>query len=79
MDEEACTVGGRNHSHATQDLFESIEKGDFPEWQLCIQTMHPRDEHRLDFDPLDVTKTWPEELFPLQPVGRMVRRVSLTL
>ena len=41
---------------------------------LCLgaQTMDPRDEDKFDFDPLDVTKIWPEHLFPLQPVGRMV-------
>ena len=37
-----------------------------------VQTMDPRDEDKFDFDPLDVTKIWPEHLFPLQPVGRMV-------
>ena len=39
---------------------------------LGAQTMDPRDEDKFDFDPLDVTKIWPEHLFPLQPVGRMV-------
>ena len=34
--------------------------------------MDPRDEDKFNFDPLDVTKIWPEHLFPLQPVGRMV-------
>ncbi len=38
----------------------------------CVQTMDPKDEDKFDFDPLDVTKIWPEHLFPLQPVGRMV-------
>ena len=37
-----------------------------------LQTMDPEDEDKFDFDPLDVTKIWPEHLFPLQPVGRMV-------
>jgi catalase len=78
LDDEAAQIGGRNHSHATADLFEAIAKGDYPEWQLCIQTMNIADEHRFDFDPLDVTKTWPEDLFPLQPVGRMVRAESFT-
>ena len=72
LDDEAVMVGGKNHSHATADLFESISKGDFPEWQLAIQTMEPAQENSFDFDPLDVTKVWPEDLFPLQPVGRMV-------
>mmetsp|Transcript_19331 Transcript_19331/g.31659 ORF Transcript_19331/g.31659 Transcript_19331/m.31659 type:complete len:491 (+) Transcript_19331:91-1563(+) len=72
MDEEAAIIGGQNHSHATKDLYDSIEKGEFPEWKLYIQTMNPADEHKFDFDPLDVTKTWPEDMFPLRPVGRMV-------
>ena len=37
-----------------------------------MQTMEVADEDKFDFDPLDVTKVWPEHLFPLQPVGRMV-------
>ncbi len=39
---------------------------------LRSQTMDPADEDKFDFDPLDVTKTWPEDIFPLQPVGRLV-------
>jgi len=72
LEEEAIRVGGSNHSHATQDLYDSIAAGDYPEWTLCIQTMELADEDKFDFDPLDVTKIWPEDIFPLQPVGRMV-------
>jgi len=72
MDDEAVIVGGTNHSHATKDLYDAISTGDHPEWTLCIQVMDPADEDKFDFDPLDVTKTWPEDVFPLQPVGRMV-------
>lgn len=42
------------------------------QWTLLIQTMELADQDKFDFDPLDVTKIWPEHLFPLQPVGRMV-------
>lgn len=72
LEEEAIRIGGTNHSHATQDLYDSIASGNYPEWKLFIQTMDPEEEDRLDFDPLDLTKTWPEDLFPLQPVGRLV-------
>jgi catalase len=72
MDDEAITVGGMNHSHATKDLYDSIESGEFPEWTLYIQTLDPADEDNFNFDPLDATKVWPEEQFPMQPVGRMV-------
>ena len=72
MDDEAIRVGGSNHSHATQDLYDSIAAGNYPEWKLYVQIMDPDDEDKFDFDPLDVTKTWPEDILPLQPVGRMV-------
>lgn len=72
LEDEAIKVGGANHSHATQDLYDSINAGNFPEWKLFIQTIDPDLEDSFDFDPLDVTKTWPEDLVPLQPVGRLV-------
>ena len=64
----------QNHSCwcMLQDLYDSISAGDYPEWKLMIQTMEVADEDKFDFDPLDDTKTWPEDIFPLQPVGRMV-------
>ncbi|GFZ09450.1 catalase 2 [Actinidia rufa] len=72
LEEESVKVGGSNHSHATQDLYDSIAAGNYPEWKLFIQTIDPDHEDRFDFDPLDVTKTWPEDILPLQPVGRLV-------
>jgi catalase len=56
----------------TSDLYNAIERGDHPEWELLVQLMDDHDHPELDFDPLDDTKTWPEEQFPLRPVGRMV-------
>nr|QXE96797.1 catalase [Caragana microphylla] len=72
LEEEAIRVGGTNHSHATQDLYDSIAAGNYPEWKLYIQTMDPDHEDQFDFDPLDTTTTWPEDILPLQPVGRLV-------
>lgn len=72
LEDEAIQVGGSNHSHATKDLYDSIASGNFPEWKLYIQTIDPDHEDNFDFDPLDVTKIWPEDVVPLQPVGRMV-------
>ena len=46
LEEEAIRVGGSNHSHATQDLYDSIAKGEYPEWTLYIQTLDPADQHR---------------------------------
>ncbi len=69
---QASEIQATNFNHATQDLFDSIERGDYPEWELCVQIMSDDEHPELDFDPLDDTKTWDEEMFPLLPVGRMV-------
>jgi catalase len=63
--------GGELGAH-TKDLYEAIERGDFPEWELRVQVMDDDDHPELDFDPLDDTKVWPEELFPVRPIGKMV-------
>lgn len=68
---EAQEIQGKNFNHATQDLYEAIEKGDFPSWELCVQIMSDDEHPELDFDPLDDTKLWPTDKFPFLPVGRM--------
>ncbi|WP_436759699.1 catalase [Streptosporangium sp. V21-05] len=70
--EDAAAVQGQELGHATKDLHEAIDRGDFPEWELLVQIMSDDDHPELDFDPLDDTKVWPEDRFPPRPVGRMV-------
>ncbi|HLM03462.1 MAG TPA: catalase [Pyrinomonadaceae bacterium] len=67
---EADKIG--NFNHATQDLYEAIERGDFPEWEMCVQIMSDDEHAELDWDPLDATKIWDEDKFPMLPVGRVV-------
>ena len=69
--EQANEIQATELGHASRDLFEAIESGDYPEWELNVQIMSDDDHPELDFDPLDDTKTWPEDEFPLRPVGRM--------
>jgi len=69
---DAAAVQAQTLGAHTQDLHEAIERGDFPEWELNVQLMSDDEHLELDFDPLDDTKVWPEEAFPLLPVGRMV-------
>nr|WP_246188296.1 catalase [Metabacillus lacus] len=69
---EADELQGKNLNHATQDLYEAIEKGEYPEWELCVQIMSDDDHPELDFDPLDPTKLWPADQFPFLKVGKMV-------
>ncbi|GGY38361.1 catalase [Pseudoduganella albidiflava] len=69
---QAAEIQANDTGHATKDLYEAIERGDFPEWEFCVQLMSDDDHPELDFDPLDDTKRWPEDQFPLLPLGRMV-------
>ena len=72
LQSEAEAIQGKNFNHATEDLHDAIAHGNFPEWELQVQVMEDGDHPELDFDPLDATKVWPPELYPLRPVGRMV-------
>ncbi|MGW0787953.1 catalase [Streptomyces sp. NPDC002911] len=71
-EEDAANVQATGLGHATKDLYEAIGRGDFPEWELVVQVMSDDEHPELDFDPLDDTKTWPEQDFPPKAVGRMV-------
>jgi catalase len=72
LQKEADKIQANNTAHATQDLFEAIERGEYPEWELCVQIMSDDEHPELDFDPLDPTKLWPKDQFPFMPVGKMV-------
>src|SRR5919106_2174968 len=69
---DAAAVQAQDLGHHTKDLYDAIERGDYPEWELQVQMMDDHEHPELDWDPLDDTKVWPEELFPPKPVGRMV-------
>ncbi|MEU3960368.1 catalase [Streptomyces buecherae] len=71
-EEDAANVQAGELGHATKDLYEAIRRGEYPEWELLVQIMADGDHPELDFDPLDDTKTWPEQVFPPKPVGRLV-------
>jgi catalase len=68
---EAEKVQGKDLGSASKDLFEAIERGEFPQWDLYVQIMDDHDHPELDWDPLDDTKIWPEDQFPLRHVGVM--------
>jgi catalase len=69
---EAERLAGEDPDIATRDLYDTIASGKTVEWELYVQIMDIADELKQTFDPLDVTKTWPEDKFPLIKVGRMV-------
>ena len=69
---EAEHIQATNFNHASEDLYDAIERGDFPEWEFQVQIMSDDEHPELDFDPLDDTKLWPTDQFPMLPIGRMV-------
>ena len=69
---EATRLAGVDPDYLTRDLYDTIASGGEVEYELCVQLMDIADELKQDFDPLDATKTWSEEKFPLMPVGKMV-------
>lgn len=69
--QEAEILAGVDPDIATRDLYDTLSKGKRVEYDLLVQVLNPREDHNLDFDPLDATKTWPEKIFPLIKVGRL--------
>jgi catalase len=70
--DEAVKINGADPDFHRRDLWDAIEQGDFPEWELGVQAFDDRFADRFAFDVLDATKLIPEELVPIRPVGRLV-------
>ena len=69
--DEAQKISGKDPDFHRRDLWEAIGNGDFPEWELGVQIVEEKDEHKFDFDLLDATKLIPEELVPVRRIGKM--------
>ncbi|MGY5957367.1 catalase HPII [Kosakonia sp. BK9b] len=70
--DESQKLTGRDPDFHRRELWEAIEAGDYPEYELGLQLIPEEDEFKFDFDLLDPTKLIPEELVPVQRVGKMV-------
>ena len=70
--DEAQKLSGKNPDFHREDLWEAIECGNFPEWEMGVQIIPEADEYKYDFDILDPTKIIPEELVPVTIIGKMV-------
>ncbi|MCD9028134.1 catalase [Luteimonas sp. BDR2-5] len=70
--DEAVKLQSADNDFHRRDLFEAIQSGNFPEWELAVQLFTQEDADGFPFDHLDATKLIPEELVPLTVVGRMV-------
>ncbi|NOR60531.1 MAG: catalase [Methanosarcinales archaeon] len=70
--QEAEIMRGKDPDHATRDLYDAIERGDYPSWTLQMQIMTPEQAKDYRFDILDITKVWPHADFPPIEVGKLV-------
>ena len=68
-DQESTELIGRDRESAQRDLYDSIEKKDFPRWKLFVQIMPEKDAATYSINPFDLTKVWPHKDYPLQEVG----------
>ncbi len=70
--DECQKIAGKDPDFNRRDLWEAIESGEYPEWELGVQLVAEADEFKFDFDLLDATKMIPEEQVPVRPVGKML-------
>ncbi|HXI54725.1 MAG TPA: catalase, partial [Polyangia bacterium] len=70
--DESVKICGADPDFHRRDLWEAIEAGNFPEWELGVQLFSEKQAEAFSFDVLDATKLVPEELVPVRPVGKMV-------
>ncbi|WP_396837266.1 catalase [Mobilicoccus sp.] len=68
---DAEAIAGEDADFHRRDLFEAIDRGEYPSWKLSIQVMPYEDAKTYRYNPFDLTKIWPHEDYPLIPVGRM--------
>lgn len=69
---EAVKINGADPDFHRRDLWQAIQSGNFPEWELCVQLFDQDFADSFDFDILDPTKIIPEEVLPVKPIGRLV-------
>jgi len=69
--DEAQKISGKDPDFLRRDLWDAIESGNHPEWELGVQVVEDEREHDFDFDLLDPTKLIPEELVPVERIGRL--------
>ena len=68
-DQEAEAIVAKDRESNQRDLYESIEKGDFPRWTMQIQVVPEKAASQFPFNPFDLTKVWPHKDYPIMEVG----------
>jgi catalase len=70
--EQADEIRGKDPDYAQRDLFDAIQKKDFPKWRVCVQIMPEKEAETYSINPFDLTKVWPHKDYPLVEVGELV-------
>jgi catalase len=70
--ENADAMRGKDPDYAQRDLFEAIERGDFPKWRVSIQIMPEKEADSYHINPFDLTKVWPHSDYPMVEIGELV-------
>jgi len=70
-EEEATKLAGEDPDHHVKDLYNAIEKGNFPSWTMNLQIMDPKDAETYRWNIFDATKIWPHKDYPLVPIGKI--------
>ncbi|MBU0800671.1 MAG: catalase [Alphaproteobacteria bacterium] len=70
-DEQSAEWIGKNRETHQEDLFNAIERGEFPQWRVCVQIMPEKDADTYHVNPFDLTKVWPHGDYPLIDVGML--------
>lgn len=76
---EGVRTAGESPDFHTIDMWDAIERGDYPTWTLCAQVMKPEEAENYRWNIFDMTKVWPHKDFPLRPLGKLTlnRNVSV--
>lgn len=69
---EASELAGTHPDYSQQDLFEAIQRQEYPRWRVCIQVMTETEAEQCAFNPFDLTKVWPHGDYPLIEVGELI-------
>ena len=68
---QAAEIVGQDRESSQRDLYQAIEKGDYPKWRVCVQVMPEEDAATYHVNPFDLTKVWPHDDYPLIEIGIM--------
>ncbi|EAW08966.1 catalase [Aspergillus clavatus NRRL 1] len=69
--EQSEQINGSNPDYLIQDMYEAIERDEYPSWDVCVQVMDPKDAESYQWNIFDMTKVWPHKDYPLRKLGQM--------